>query len=407
MATCAIAIAAACESPPAPGELGTLRLAGRVPGATPLNLLPPVSDRAGNVYVLYGGPEVPETIVFAAKNGGGWTTGCRLTKGDGHGAHGWVGFDEERQWYWSGDALVSVSAKTGDCHAVLDRDPGTDTSLLFRGVVPYVRDAPSQRSLVAIVQSPADLLPFSARVDLEAEILTNIVPFEPREARDVKVLGVGADRRTGEGVALFQFTVGTEIRTEARFFDSSARPIATSRLALDAAPAYAVRGFLQVSESGLYAGLVPSGPPGGGGGALVAFDKNGGRVIPVDRMAPVGVHTWEGQLWLVGTAEGRPVISRLDDRGGPGGVQVWTASERAAASMQGPLDVNDDRSLPSTTTSFASPKTAMGAFPFLHPHALAQHATGTTLWLVAGPSFDTGGAKVTAFAMAPIGVSYP
>ena len=88
-------------------------------------------------------------------------------------------------------------------------------------------------------------------------------------------------------------------------------------------------------------------------------------------------------------------------------MQVWDASERAAANLRAPIEVNDDRALPSTTSTFTNPRTAMGEFPFLHAHSLAPHATGTTLWLAAGPSFDTGGARITAFAMAPVGVSYP
>jgi hypothetical protein len=396
-----MAFGLACASPPEPGEFGTLRLAGRVPGATPLNLLPPVSDRSGNVYVLYGGTAVADTIVFSAKYGGGWTSGCKLTKGDTFGAHGWVGYDEDRQWYWSGDALVSVSGKTGDCHRVLDRDPGTDANLLFRAVLPWVRDAPSTRSLVTIVQSPIDRLPFSARVDLEAEILTNVNSFEPSDAKDFKVLGVGADRVEGEGAVLLQYTRGGELRTEARFFDASAKLLAVASLSLEAQTTeYTVLGYLQRSSGGLYAGLLAN-------GSIVTFDKGGGRVTPVNQMAPVGVHRWEDDLFLVGTANNRPVIAKLGNGGGIGGVQIWESSERAAANLDGPLDVNDDRSLPSTKTVFANPKTAMGEFPFLSAHTASPHATGTTLWLVAGPSFDQGGARITAFAMAPVGVSYP
>lgn len=396
-----VAAGIACERPISPGEHGTLRLAGRAPGEAPLHLLPPVSDRAGNVYVLYGATNIPSTIVYAAKNGGGWTSGCKLTKGDTFGAHGWVGFDEEHQWYWSGDALVSVAGRTGDCHRVLDTDPGTDANLLFRAVLPWVRDAPSRRSLVALVQSPIDPAPFSARVDLDAEILTNIRAFDPPDARDVKILGVGANREEGEGVVLLQFTREGSVYSEARYYDANAKLVAVSTIPLDATlEQYSVLGFLQPGPSGLYAGLLAS-------GAVLTFDKGGGRATPVDRMAPVGVHKWGDELFLVGTASGHPVIARIDDRGQIGAVQRWDSSERAAANLQHPIDVNDDRSLPSTTTTFTSPRTAMGEFPFLHPHALTPHATGTTLWLVAGPSFDTGGAKITAFAMAPFGVSYP
>src|SRR5262249_37211828 len=77
-----LALTAACTSPPTPGEFGPFRFAGRARGRAPLNLLPPVSDRSGNIYILYGGINVPETEVFVGRTGGGWTSGCKLSKGD-------------------------------------------------------------------------------------------------------------------------------------------------------------------------------------------------------------------------------------------------------------------------------------------------------------------------------------
>jgi hypothetical protein len=49
----------------------------------------------------------------------------------------------------------------------------------------------------------------------------------------------------------------------------------------------------------------------------------------------------------------------------------------------------------------------MGNFPFESAHALTEHAPGTTLWLIAGPSYQAGAIPVTSFAMAPVGVTYP
>ncbi len=401
LAVAAVVAPAGCAQVPEPGTFGPLRLAGRVAGDAPLNLLPPVADRGGNVYVLYGGIDLPQTIVFAGKNGGGWASGCSLTKGDSFGVHGWIGYTEDSQWYWSGDALVQVSGASGDCHRVLDTDPGTDANLLFRAVLPWVRDAPSRVTTVALVQSPVDLLPFTARVDLEDEILTNIRAFDPPDAANVKVVGVGADRETNEGVVLLQYTRGSEIRSEARFYDADASLVAKAAVPLpEQTTEFGVLGFLQFSAGGLVAGLLRS-------GEVVSFDKAGGKVRPIDKITPAGVHRWEGKLFVVGTADARPALAELDDGGRFGPVQLWTSSFRASENLRRPLEVRDDRALPSTTTTFATPRSAMGAFPFLHPHALTRHATGTSLWLVAGPSFDTGGSKVTAFAMAPVGVSYP
>ena len=390
----------ACPSTAEPGEFGTFRFAGRAKGKPPLALLPPVTDRAGNIYVLYGGLAVPETAVFVGKIGGGWTSGCALTKGDRFGAHGWVGFDERRHWYWSGDALVSVAGDNADCHRVLDRDPGTDVNLQFKAVLPWVRDAPSRTTIVALVQSPIDAVPYSALVDLEAEILTNIRGFEPGNATEVTVIGVGADRVENVGFALMQYKVDGNVTLEARFYDAEANETARARIPSEALQPYGVQGYLQSNKEGLVAGLLE-------GDKLVTFDRNGGRVRAIEGMTPVGVHRSMDELWLVGTASDRPVLAAIGGSGNVGGIGVWTASETAADNLRGPQDVRDDRSLPSRATTWQVVTTAMGAFPFLHAHTPSPHTTDGTLWLVGGPSFDTGGARVTAFAVAPVGITYP
>lgn len=389
----------ACTSAPEAGEFGTFRFVGRALGAPPLSLLPPVTDRSGNIYVLYGGINVPETVVYAGRAGGGWHAGCALSKGDRFGVHGWVGFDQERQWYWSGDALVAVSGATGDCRRVLDRDPGTDVSLQFKGVLPAVRDAPTRTTLVALVQSAADPVPYSALVDLGSQVLTNVQLFDPADATDVQVIGTGASREDNLGFALVQYVSGG-IVLEARFYDADADDVGRVRIASDALPPYSVQGFLHADSSGLVAGLLHD-------GRLVTFDRRGGRVRDVPGMTPVGVHVWNENLWVVGTANERPVIAPIGGAGAIGGVVEWDASAFAAGELRGAKDVRDDRSLPSRTTTWTTVTTAMGPFPFVTAHSPVQHADGTTLWLVAGPSYDAGGVRVTAFAVAPVGITYP
>jgi len=394
-------LATACPSEPTSGEYGTFRFAGRARGKAPLNLLPPVTDRSGNIYVAYGGVTLPgETEIFVGKVGGGWTSGCSLTKGDKFGIHGWIGFDEEHQWYWSGDALISVSGESADCHRVLDRDPGTDVNLLFRGVLPWVRDAPTRTTTVAFVQSPIDPQPFSALVDLNAEILTNVRAFEPANATQVSILGVGAEREANLGFALVQYCIDGELTVEARFYDSDANDAGRARIPTDPLPPFAVAGYLQSNASGLVAGLLD-------GNKLVTFDKAGGRIQDIDGMTAIGVHRWGDDLFLVGKQNDRPVLAAITDSGGLAGAEEWGSSLDAAGELQGAQTIRDDRSLPSRQTTWASVTTAIGDFPFLSAHGLVQHTEKSTLWLVAGPSFDTGGARVTAFAVAPVGVTYP
>jgi hypothetical protein len=391
-------------SPLGSGQYGRFRYVAKVNGDTPLRLLPPIADVNGNVYTLNGSIDFPETHAFISRVGGGEAAVCNINKGDTFGAHGWVGFAQDRAWYWSGDALVVVSQS--GCSAVLDHDPGTDSNLLFRAVLPWVRDAPSQTSLVAMVQSPIDPLPFVVRVDLNGTILTNISGFTPTDATDVTVIGVGADREANTGFVLLQYGLGGNTLVEGRFYDAAANLTGIGKVATDPLPQYAVRGYLQRSSRGLVVGLLLDAD--GLQGSLVSFDASGGRIVPIGNgMKPVGVHVWNGNLFLVGTKDDHPVIAAIDNRGGVLPATRWTASENAAAGLAGSIVVIDDRTLPSRDATWKPVRTATGDFPFVSPHALTQHAPDTTLWVIAGPTFEFGGGTKTAFAMAPVGVSYP
>jgi hypothetical protein len=403
-ATALLATGSCAPTLPA-GELGTLRYAGRVKGEAPLNLLPPVSDPSGNLYVLNGAPKLPETHAFVGFVGGGWGATCTLTKGDVFGAHGWAGFATARQWYWSGAALVSVSGTDGSCHPVLDKDPSTGADLTFEAVLPAVRNRSQRATLVAFVQTPTDPTPFSALVDLDAEFLTNVRAFRPTDAEDVAVIGVGGDRERELGVALVQYRQGGAAHLEVRSYDGDASLLGTADVRGGPFAPYAVQGYLQIDGSGLVAGLLASADDAGSL-VLLTADGRGGQVVPVTGMEPVGVHLWGGALWLVGVAGGGPVIARVS-LGGIGAVTPWGASVAAARALGASTTLRDDRSLPSRTTTWTGVKTAVGAFPFLSPHGLTKHAPETTLWVFAGPTVKGSALALTSFAVAPVGVTYP
>ncbi len=393
--------AAHCARSLRPGEMGQARLVAQVRGAAPLRLIPPASDREGNVYVAYGELDLPQVNVFVGQTRGGWLSGCTLTKGDTFGLHGWVGFAESRRWYWSGDALVSVSGASGVCSPVLDRDPASGTDLQFRAVFPWVRETPSRVSTVAWVKSPADVAPYQVKVDLLTGVYANAQSFDPPGSYDVEVLGVGANRASNVGFALVRYKVGEEVRVEGRFVDSEA--VTTSIVRIDGVgevPAYGVRGYLQSNAKGLVAGLLPE-------GRIVVFDTKGGRVLPPAAMEAVGVHSRGGSLWLVGTAGGQPAIAPIDDNATVGTVARWVASADAANSFRAPVELVDDRTLPSRAAHWDTSTTAIGPWPFVSPHALDEYAEGATLWILAGPSVDFAGDKLTQIAAVPVGVSYP
>ena len=397
-----VALSVSCASTPEPGEHGEIRFIGRVQGTPPLRLFPPVADVQGNVYTLFGALDFPQVSVFLSRVGGGEASSECSTRGDRYGAHGWVGFRGDHAYYWSGDALVGISATTHTCFEVLEREPGTNVTLFHRAVLPWVRDAPSRPSIVAFVQSLSDPTPFSTMIDLNINLMTNIQPFSPPDAQGVKIIGTGAHREKNVGFVLLQYQRGDgALVTEGRWYDWEANETARVPIQSEALDEYAVRGWLELGDAGLVVGLLAD-------GRLVEFDRTAGRIVGQQVMErPVGVHRWEDELYLVGLNGGRPVVAPIDARGAPGPAVRWEASEGLASNLRGPKRVLDDRTLPSRGAIWPEVATAIGEFPFLSPFSPVRHAEGTTLWLVTGPSFDGGGIRTTSVGMVPAGISYP
>lgn len=391
---------------PSEGEFGRFRYVNRVLGEAPLRLIPPIADISGNIYSLFGAlRDFPEQYAFVSRNGGGQAVVCDpasiASTADRFGIHGWVGYAQERVWFWAGDAILQLGPYSF-CRRILNFDPNSNTRLLFIGVLPWIYDAPSRTTMVALVRSEVDRLPFMVEIDLNASIFSKIEIFEPGDAQDVTVIGVGGDREANVGFILLQYAQGDSIRVEGRFYDRRATLESVAPIASEPLGEYTINGYLQRSARGLVVGLLND-------GRLVSFDRTGGRLSGVGNgMTPIGVHAWEGELYLVGTLDNRPAIAKFDDAGVPGPAMAWSSSEAAAARLAaGPLEVIDDRTIPSRTAVWQQVTTAIGPFPFISEHTLPRHANGTTIWLVAGPVADFGGNKQTSFAMAPVGIRYP
>jgi len=404
-----------CAPSLADGEVGRLRIMGFVRGAPPeVQVFAPATDRAGNTYLLAGRRDQRDFNVFVARAGGGVASGCRATKGDRFGPVGWIGFARDtleqtttgtdirrghRQWYWAGNALVRLS-DSGDCRRVLDRDPTSGIDLLFEAVIPWVNDTPAKTTGVALVRSVTDPVPFTVLLDLNAGIYTTPRPFEPANASNVVVHGTGAQPQLREGVVLLSFDEGGSTRVEGRFYDEEGN--LTGRVGVGGAEnigPMGIRGFLQESEAGLVAGLTND-------RRVVLFDRSGGRTIPVRGMDPVGLHAWNGVMYLVGTGGGRPLIAPVLDNGDLGAPVLWESSVRIQQELVRDLPVDDDRAEPRRTTSFEDPRPT-GAFPLVTEHSPAAYAIDQTLVTVAGPVVGDGEASFTLVAAGPVGVRYP
>ena len=118
------------------------------------------------------------------------------------------------------------------------------------------------------------------------------------------------------------------------------------------------------------------------------------------------MHRFQGSLWLVGTANGHPVVARIDEAGA-GEPRIWKASEHAASRLGGTIDVLDDRDDPTTWTEWSDSRSGVGSYPFLDAHRPGSYTSDSVGWLVAGPSFETGVEGMTSVAFSPVGISYP
>lgn len=393
----ALASAVSCGPSLDSGAVGTFRFIGRVKGAPPLSVLPPIADRSQRIYTAYGAINLPETAVFISSPSSGSGQICTLTKGDAFGQHGFVGFGDDRVWYWSGDALVEVfsAGTSASCRAILNTDPHTNADLLFKAVMPFARITSTRSSVVALIKSPTDLQPFSALVDLARGVTSNVSPLPG--SGTVTVLGVGAERDGDARVTL----IARDGKMEADFFDEDAYFSGSAPVSGALPPEYGVLGMLRRNAAGTWAGLTSL-------GTLLVFDRSGGGEMAFDAsVKPVGLHLWKDALWLVGTSGTRPVVIPLDDSGRPGQVFAWEASQTAAANISGALEVNDDRTYPVHTVTWTNVVSAAGTKPFLSPFSPWPAASDASILVVAGPTISEGTRPITSIAIAPVGLTYP
>jgi hypothetical protein len=394
-------VCASCIELLEPGELGELRVLGDIRGEVPLPVTAPIADRNGNIYVLVGTREMPEVSASVARFGGGWTGGCRIHEGTMSDTHGWIGASEDRAWYWSGTALVQVDGETGSCKDVLDTDPATAADLLFVGVAPAIRETPSRTTVVAMIQSPSDAVPFTSVVDLDLGVYTDLRRFDPANAIEPVVLGTGSDPEI-DGAAIFvvRYTLGEAVRVEARFVAPSGETTDVAPLeGIDDTGANAIAGFVQ-SAGDKAAGVL-------GTGALVVFDRVGGRVRDTMGIEAVGVHRDGARLWVVGIKNARPAIGEIGPSGDVSRVVAWTSSENTANRLARGVSVLDDRVQPIATRRWTDARASTGPWPFVQPESPFVYGDGVTLLMIAGTTFETGGMPFTEIAVGPAGIEYP
>lgn len=397
----------------APGDHGAFRYFGEVNGEAPLPMVPPVTDRDGNAYVLYGAPDRPADEDFEAFAGdahGGWHGGCDILRKEelNFGARTWIGSATSRAWYWAGEGIVEMTGRTGSCQVVLPRDPATQVRLIYTGVIPRVYETPSRTFLHALVEGGGDRI--HATIDLDRDDYAQTRPFEPEGASNVLVLGTGADPDRDLGFLLVSYEYEGERRIEGIYLNRENEEVGRATVEgvsselRDSLGHAAVHGELESVDGNLVAGYLAE------TGDVVLFEREGGSgtiQTPGD-MSARGVHRWEDELYVVGESAGDPQIAPISGDGEIGTPIVWEASARAAGQLSGQVAVLDDRREPRRTVTWDDPVAASSEHPFVQPWSPHEYATGTTAWLLAGPSFESGGGIArTSVAYGPMGISYP
>ena len=392
--------ATGCGEMLAPGEWGTFRYFGQLGGETPMRLVPPISDRDGNVYVLYGHLQWQGSSLYVGHHLGGWTGGCELHKGELQELHGFVGTATDRAWWWSGFALGAVSGETGSCHQILAYDPTTGVELDVHAAIPWVDETPTHTTMLALIKAPVDDSYFHAVVDLDVEQYTFVRPFEPDGAADLMIIGTGADADAREGYLVVSYNTGGNPRMEAIYLDVDGEEIDRVPISFDGEiTSYMVQGSLQRSDGGLVAGLLAD-------GRLLIFNDKGGGPKSAG-FAVEGLVEYGGVLFATGMQGGDPVYAEIQDSGSIKEPRTWTTAETAEENLRGSVDVLDERSDPSRNRDWADARSAMGTYPLLSPHRLDNYTNASTGWLIAGPGYSATPEAMTAVAFAPVGLSVP
>ena len=385
----------ACTPPLENGEVGNIRYFGEIPGEVPMRLLPPVSDRDGNLYVAYGARNRSDTEIWAGRASGGWKNACKAHRGS-FGLHGFIGQADNEAWVWTGDTILHVWGESGTCHEILQQDPVTGTSLIWQAVAPWVRVSPSRMTTIGLVRSTNSGQSFLTIIDLEREEMTQLQSLQPTGIEDLIVLGTGADAERNEILFAISYKSGGKRVDEALLLDSDNQLLERIPLDLDQAPSeYEILGYFQSNGGGAWAGVRES------GGAILIAPAGGYDVQP--EFDAYGLLRTRKNLFVTGLLGQSTVAARVADNSSLEGAREWRSPDLALSQLQQSATVYDERNSPLRKTTWDTVESAIGIRPLVSPYPLDFYTTGSSGWLFAGPSYQGPAEDITAVGFAPIG----
>ena len=378
----------ACVDGLAPSEVGAGRRVGIYPGPLAA-VLPPMTDRDGNLYVVTGVPDGATSAPGIAHVGaarGGWSEGCstgELIRGP---ARGWIGATSGRGWLWSDTALLEL-AVDGRCTPQLDRDPSTGSDLQFHAVAPFALETSSGIFTVAILSSVAEPELRVATI----EIATGAIALGAA-LPGARVLGAGADRARGEAVFAIEDATGARVL----FVEPHTHAIASVQITGAMEPA---RGEIEVAADGSFAAVL-------GDKAVLVGDRSGARIAGTDMATAIGIERdARDALWLIGTGSAGASVAALTSVG-PATATPWDCAARIDDALAAGIVVIDETAGERTTSTWNA-RSALGDIALLSAHSAPSYAVDARAWLVADPPIDRGGISYSQLAVIPVGVSFP
>lgn len=381
-----------CVDGLAPMELGVGRRVGMYPGDVSA-VLPPMTDRAGNLYVVTGMPDSsgspqPGTAHTGGARGG-WSEGCSTGSGAHGGARGWIGATDGRGWLWTKTAIIELDVPSGTCTTKLDTDPVSASDVVIVAAAPLVDEGVSGRFALAIVTTGAEPTPHLATIDLDLGIMRTSTALPGAE-----VFATGADVERNEAAFLIRDENGLRVLL-ARAHDGITSTIAVSGTL--PAPGKEV-GEIAFSSDGSIAAVL--------GVDTLALGTRAGLGITT---APMTLRTIErddeGQLWLAGAdaagAKVAPVAGGLAGR-----PLAWTCATEIDRLLAEGILVIDDRAGQRTASRWHA-HAAYGASALLPMRSAPPYAVGARAVLVADPAVERGGIPYSQLAVIPVGVEFP
>jgi hypothetical protein len=352
--------------------------------------LPPMTDRAGNLYVVTGQPDTtgspqPGTAHTGGARGG-WSAGCSTGNGTYGGARGWIGAVAGRGWLWTKTQIVEMDVGAANCTTKLDIDPSSMGDIIYRAVAPLLEETVSGKFAVAIINIGSDPTRYLVTLDLDLAAIRDSVALV-----DTQVLSTGADHETGEAAFLITDAAGTRLLL-AKPNDGITAEIPVSGTVPEET---AEVGEIAFGDDGSIIAEVRT-------DTVAVGTRDGLTITPAPLTARTVDRDDDGHAFLLGTDANGPAFAPVTD-GQLGGELPWSNAIAVDGALANEVVVLDERAGNRTATKWKA-HSAYGPSALLPRRSAPHYAVDTRAVLVADPPVDRGGIPYSQIAVVPVGV---